>query len=148
MNILPFPRRFDPAPWYRWELKEVLGACADSISRREASGWEVGSTEAGDPQFYLLGPAPDYECLLSISRVGRVYVLEDGNGRVLIEDNGLVAMAQHVREALSRRKSAIVARITVAWYAFRETVDDKTEAMLAEAHEVLVHFAPQVVALV
>jgi hypothetical protein len=148
MNILQFPSRFDHIPWHSTELKEVLGSCAESIYRGEASGWEVGRTESGDPQFYLLGPAPDYECLLCISRLGRVYVLEDGNGRVLIEDNGLVSVAQYVREALSRKKGAIVARITVAWYAFRETVEDKAEAMLAETHEVLVHFAPQVVALV
>ncbi len=148
MNILPFPRRFDPAPWGRWELKEVLGACADSISRGEASGWEVGSTEAGDPQFYLLGPAPDYECLLSISRVGRVYVLEDGNGRVLIEDNGLVAMAQQVRETLSRKKAAFIARIALAWCVVRETIEDKAEAMFAETHEVLLHFGPQAASLI
>jgi hypothetical protein len=148
MNIFPFPSRHEPGPWQSRELKEVLGACAESISRGEASGWDVGHTESGDPQFYLLGPEPDYDCLLCISRLGHTYVLEDGNGRVLIEDNGLVAMAQRAREVLSRKKAAITARIAVAWCVIRETIEDKAEAMFAETHEVLVHFAPQVVALV
>ena len=115
MTILPFPTRHEAAPWHSRELTEVLGACAESISRGEASGWEVGRTETGDPQFYLLGPEPDYECLLCISRLGRAYVLEDGNGRVLIEDNGLVTMAQNVRDVLKRKKTAIVARIALTW---------------------------------
>jgi hypothetical protein len=41
-----------------------------------------------------------------------------------------------------------VTRMTAAWYAFRESIEDKTEGMLAETHEGLLHFAPQIVALV
>ena len=37
-----------------------------------------GTTEHGDPQVYLIGPPPDYDCILSISRLGRLYVIEDG----------------------------------------------------------------------
>ena len=150
MNVLPFPGRFEGVPqsWHAGELREVLHASASAISRGEASGWEVGHTDVGDPQFYLLGPAPDYECLLCISRLGRVYVLEDGQGRVLIEDDGLVAMAQQVRDALWRKKSAIVARIAVAWFLVREAIEERTDAIMAESHEMLTHFAPQLAALV
>jgi hypothetical protein len=150
MNVVAFPGRPEgaPADWHARELQEVLRASASAISRGEASGWEVGHTEVGDPQFYLLGPAPDYECLLCISRLGRVYVLEDGQGRVLVEDDGLVAMAEQVRDALWRGKSAIVARIAVAWYLVRETIEERTDAIMAESHEMLAHFAPQLAALV
>lgn len=73
---------------------------------------------------------------------------EDGNGRVLIEDNGLVTMAQNVRDVLKRKKTAVVARIALAWCVIRETIEDKAEALFGETQEVLVYFAPQVVALI
>jgi hypothetical protein len=34
---------------------------------------------------FLVGPPPDYDCITSISRLGRLYVIEDGAGRVLFE---------------------------------------------------------------
>jgi hypothetical protein len=150
MNVVRFPSGSSGTmrTWTVHELEEVLAACAGAVSRGEASGWEFGHTEIGDPQLYLLGPAPDCECLLCISRLGRQYVLEDGNGRVLVDDEGLVTIAKQVREALWRKKSALVARIAVAWQIVRETVEERTEALTAETHEMLVHFAPQLAALV
>ena len=52
-----------------------MGACAVHIPGGQASGWELGETERGDPQLYLLGPAPEHDCILSISRLGRLYIL-------------------------------------------------------------------------
>ena len=149
MTILAFPARSERAPrgWRSTEIEQVLAACAGAIARGEASGWEVGNTEFGDPQLYLLGPAPDYECLICISRLGHLYVLEDGNGRVLVEDSALVAMARRLGEALARKKATIVARIALAWFVVREAIEERTDAVLAESQEMLVHLAPQLAAL-
>ena len=54
----------------------------------------MGMTEVGDPQFYLLGRPPHDECILCISRLGRLYVLEDGHGQVLFEHNSLLVLAR------------------------------------------------------
>jgi hypothetical protein len=149
MTVVPFP--LAPAQMRDWrpaELKQVLGACADAIERGEASGWEIGHTEAGDPQFYLIGRPPDRECLLCISRLGHLYVLEDGSGHILVEDRGLMTLARQMREALWRKKGALAARLVLGWYAVREAIEERTDAVLAESQEVLAHFAPQLAALV
>jgi hypothetical protein len=77
-----------------------------------ARRWDVGITEIGDPQFYLLGPPHD-ECILCISRLGRMYVLEDGHGQLLFEHNSLLVLAEQARVVLQKKKTQIVAR--VAW---------------------------------
>jgi hypothetical protein len=43
------------------------------------------ATERGGPQFYLLGPAPEHDCALCVSRLAQGYVLEDGIGRLIGE---------------------------------------------------------------
>jgi hypothetical protein len=146
---LAFPIRSERplGGWRSTEIEQVLAACASAIARGEASGWEVGRTEIGDPQLYLLGPEPDYECLICISRLGHRYVLEDGNGRVLVEDSALAGMAQRLREALGRKKATIVARIALAWFVVREAIEERTDAVFAESHEMLMHLAPQLAAL-
>ena len=113
-----------------------------SISSGDVSGWEVGTTEYGDPQLYLLGPAPDHDCILSISRLGRLYVLEDGKGQVLFENDNIMLMAEQTCSALRKRKAEIVARLTVCWCAVREFFEEKVEPVLAEPMEVITHFAP------
>jgi hypothetical protein len=56
-------------------------------------------------------------------------------------------LAEQAATALQRRKSALVARIAVAWCALREAFEEKTEAMMAEPMELLAHVAPQLAAL-
>ena len=107
MNVIEFPRPQElPQGWQGSELSKLTNACAGSISAGDVSGWEVGTTEYGDPQLYLLGPAPDHDCILSISRLGRLYVLEDGRGQVLFENDNLVALAEETCSALRRKKAA------------------------------------------
>jgi hypothetical protein len=150
MNVLQFPRRAVDATglWQNFEMRRVAAACTDAASRGEISGWEAGVTEAGDPQLYLLGPPPERECLVCLSRLGRVYVLEDGQGRILFEHNAIDVLAEQVRGALRRKRAAIVARIAVAWFALRETFEEKVEAALAEPIEMFSLMAPQFGALV
>ena len=148
-TVVKFPRRSEPLPqgWQNDELQQIVAACSSSVSVGEASGWEIGMTEHGDPQVYLIGPPPGYDCILCISRVGRHYVIEDGHGRVLLEHDSPMLLAEQALSALRRRKAALLAQIAVAWQAFREAFEEKTEALTAEPMEVLVHLAPQLAAL-
>ena len=82
MTVIAFQSKVlqSDGPWRPAELKALVESLAPESSRAGARCWDVGITEIGDPQFYLLG-ASDDECILCISRLGRVYVLEDGAGR-------------------------------------------------------------------
>jgi len=133
--------------WQSAEVQKFIAVSAGSIAAGEASGWDVGATESGDPQIYLLGPPPDYDCILAISRVGRLYVIEDGAGRVLFENDNPMLLVEQATAALRRRRDAIVARVAVAWAALREAFEEKTEAVMAEPIELLSHIAPQLAAL-
>jgi hypothetical protein len=149
MTVLPFPNLGEGLSqgWQSNELTKLSNACATAIPNGGASGWEVGMTERGDPQLYLLGPAPEHDCILSISRLGRLYVVEDGRGQVLFEDDNLVRLADETCRALRRRKTEMVARITVCWCAVREFLEEKVEPVLAEPVEFVTHFAPHLAAL-
>jgi hypothetical protein len=147
MTVLDFtPPRKLPAGWQFTEVQKLLSGCAASLANGEASGWEVGKTEAGDPQLYLLGPAPDYDCILCVSRLGGLYVLEDGSGTILFEHRNLILLGQQVRAAVCRRKAMIVAKATLIWAAIRQTVEEKIEPMLAEPIELATHLGPQIAA--
>jgi hypothetical protein len=148
-NVVQFRRETEPGGegWHSSELQQVMQTCAASIAAGEASGWEIGATELGDPQVYLVGPQPDYDCILCISRIGRRYLIEDGNGNLVFEHDNPMLLAEQATAALRRRRAAIVARIAVAWGALREAVEEKTEALMAEPLELLSHMAPQLAAL-
>jgi hypothetical protein len=136
------PARAIERGWRDAELQRLIGACAVYLPGGQASCWELGETERGDPQLYLLGPAPEQECILSISRLGPLYILEDGNGRVLFEHDNLLLLAEKAATALRNKKRAILARIGLAWCAMREFYEEKIEPALAEPVEVISHFAP------
>jgi hypothetical protein len=144
MTVMQFPP--PPRGWQAAEMQAVVGSCAASLANGEASGWETGSTERGDPQLYLLGPAPDHECIMCVSRLGRLYVLEDGTGRVVFEHGSLSLLADEIRSALCRKKAEIVARIAAVWCGVREAFEEKIEPILAEPVEILAHVAPQLAA--
>lgn len=146
--VMKFPdRRSQPQGWQTDELQQIVGACSGSIANGEASGWEIGATELGDPQLYLIGTPPHYDCILCISRVGGRYVIEDGVGRVLFEQESPVLLAEQALSALHRRRSLLLAKIVVVWYAFREAVEEKAEALTVEPMQVLAQIAPQLVSL-
>jgi hypothetical protein len=133
--------------WRAGELEAIVESLAPELGGSQAGGWDVGVTELGDPQFYLLGPPPHAECILCISRLGRNYVLEDGAGRVLLEHNSLVVLAEQARSFLRKKKTQIAARVALIWCALRESFEEKLEAIMGEGEELLAHFAPQLAAL-
>ena len=116
-----------PDGWQSAELQQFL-----AVSRRRdrgRRGERLGGrrTERGDPQVFLLGPPPDYDCILSISRLGRLYVIEDGNGRVLFEHDNPMLLAEQAARCAAPPQGAIVARVAVAWCALREAFEEKTK---------------------
>ena len=133
-------------PWRSGELNTIVERLAPESSRGGARRWDVGITDIGDPQFYLLGPPHD-ECILCISRLGRLYVLEDGHGQLLFEHNSLLALAEHARVVLQKKKTQIVARVALVWCAVRETIEEKLDAVVVEGEELLAHCVPQLAAL-
>lgn len=148
MTVTQFRRRETVQGWQSAEMNALVAASGDCLEKGTAIGWEMGVTDSGDPQLYLLGPAPDHECLLCVSRLGRLYVLEDGQGRVVFEHEAMSMLAEQVRGSLRRKRSAIVARAVVAWLAIKETFEERVEPMMAEPAEILAHIAPQLAAMV
>jgi hypothetical protein len=148
MNVVTFRPR-DPLPmvWQNAEINALLAACTEALDKGVATSWHLGQTEQGDPQLYLLGPAPDFDCILSVSRLGRLYVLEDGAGRVVMEHDAVTAVEETMRGVLRRTRAALVARVAVAWVAIKETFEDRIEPMFGE-FEVFAHFGPQFAAFV
>jgi hypothetical protein len=149
MTVVKFERRRAPVGkgWQTAELQQFIAVSANAIAVGEASSWEIGRTESGDPQVFLIGPPPDYDCILSISRLGETYVIEDGAGRILFEQHSPARLAEQAAAALRRRKTVLVSRVAVAWCALREAFEQKTEEMMAEPLEILTHIAPQLAAL-
>jgi hypothetical protein len=143
MTVIAFrPRlRQQDGDWRPAELEVIV----DRLARERA--WEVGLTELGDPQFYLLGPQPQVECLLCISRLGPTYVVEDGAGRVLLEHNSLTVLAEQARAFLQKKRTQVAARLALTWCALREACEARLEGAVSESEELLAHFGPQLAAL-
>jgi hypothetical protein len=150
MSVVSFPRakHCEPGVWRASELDRLLPPCAVEIAEIGSNnGFAVGSTEEGDPQLYVLGPPPDYECVLCITRLGNLYVMEDGAGRIIFENTNLTLIAQQIPAAISRRKAAIAAKLTLLWMTLRQTFEEKIEPLLAEPLEFAAHISPQLAAL-
>jgi hypothetical protein len=149
VNVIPFVSREVPASeWYAWELRRVAGACESLISRGEISGCEHGLTETGDPQIYVLGPGPDTECFLCISRIGRRYVLEDGQGRVVAEHDAIGALAGQMRKLLLRRKLGPVGALVAVWLAIRGIFEGEVRPLTSMPIDAMSNVAPHLAALV
>lgn len=133
--------------WRTAELDRMVASFAAEFASGEAGEWETGATETGDPQFYLLGSPPDEECILCVSRLGRVYVLEDGAGRVLFEHVSFELLAEQAKAFLKTKRAGLLAQVAVLWGSVRQTFEEKIEPVLAEGEEFLMHFAPQLAAL-
>ena len=147
MSVVEFPHRSFPAhgEWSPDELRQLI-----ALFRLEDSelSYATGATEHGDPQFYLIGPAPDQECVLCVSRLAQGYVLQDCAGRLIGEAPSLDRFAEQAARAALRRGRSFVARVSAAWITIRLTVEEKIEPIFQETEELLVRFAPQVAALV
>ena len=150
MTVVAFKSSADQSgTWHYDELQQLVGIFAAHSARGDATDWAVVATEAGDPQFYVLGERPAQDCVRAISRLGRDYVLEDGEGAVIAENHNLALIADKaIALSLSARRASIPARIGVVWIAVRHHYEEKIEPLFAEPMEVLTHFFPQLAAFV
>jgi hypothetical protein len=138
-----------PAIWRHDELQALLALHAACVAGGEAGSWETGTTEQGDPQFYVNGPAPEFECILCVSRLGRLFVLENSVGSVVEESTDLRRIVEVASASLRKRRHlGIGARVFCAICAFRMTIEQKIEAFMAESGEHLTHYAPGLAALI
>ncbi|MCW5701652.1 MAG: hypothetical protein AB7I42_13840 [Bradyrhizobium sp.] len=145
MSVVEFERRqYDPA-WTETELDTIRTALRAALAPTTGRSWEIGVTENGDSQFYLLGPRPDQSCELCLSRIGRLYVLEDGSGRLLFEHRNLDLVALQARAAVASSPWLLV-RAIVLWCAVRSAFQEKFEPILVEGEELLVQLVPQLAA--
>jgi hypothetical protein len=149
MNVIAFAPNVNRENdrWRADELEQIMEALALPLADGTAAEWDVGVTEQGDPQFYLVGPPPDDDCILCVSRLGRHYVLEDGAGAILYEHYRLAELARHMRSMLARSRSRIVARLAVLWAALRAFFEERLEPMAFEGEELITHLVPQLAAL-
>jgi len=149
MNVIAFtPKQVQQdGTWQSSELNKMRRTFAAELASGEASSWHAASTEVGDPQFYLLGPLPEQECVLCVSRLDRLYVLEDGAGRVLFEHGRLDVLVQQAKAFLCQKKASLVARVSLLWASAQRAFEERIEPLLAEGEEFLFHVAPQLAAL-
>ncbi|MEX0752878.1 MAG: hypothetical protein WD073_08130 [Xanthobacteraceae bacterium] len=148
MKVLQFPaQNGSQEGWQKTEIDAVTAACAPAIGRGDASEWGVAATERGDPQFYLLGPAPEQDCILCVSRLGRRYILEDGKGELLGKCSSLARVAEQISLTLRKARVNTIARGVLLWCVWRKTVEEKIEPVLVEPAEFLNHIIPQLAAI-
>jgi hypothetical protein len=142
MSVIDFPQ---PAPrhdgWRPDELRRLAALF-------ETSPWDVGTTEQGEPQFYVLGPAPDHACVLCVSRLAHGYVLEDSVGRIVCEAPALHLFAEQAAHAVAGAGRSFIARAALLICAVRLTIEEKLEPIFEETQELLARFAPQLAAFV
>jgi hypothetical protein len=153
MTVVPFVPRADLSPlWQGEEMSQLLSIYAAHEAHGVASGWDIGETELNEPQFYVVGPGPDHDCLVAITRMGREYVLEDGQGRIISEDLSLSAIADKaIRMTFAERhgiRNSLAVRLTVSWIAVREFFEERVEAVMAESVETATAVFPQLATLV
>jgi hypothetical protein len=145
MNVVSFPAptasglRF----WTSSELQRLVRVYETLAAEGEAFAWDVGNTELDDPQFYILGPAPHCDCLMAVSRVGRIYVLETRTGEVLAEGPLLETVAATAENSARRGAGWLTARLMLALATLRAAIGERLEPVLVESEELLVRVAPQ-----
>jgi hypothetical protein len=148
MTVIVFPPRREAGGWQERELQLLMQVFAAHAAGGEASAWKIGATDLADPQFYILGPAPDSDCILSLSRVGRDYVLEDGGGNVLGEGRSLRAIAEKAAKVtFEAKKASLAARAILVWCMLRHSFEEKVEPLMAEPMELMTHLVPPLAAI-
>jgi len=143
MSVVTFERKQGTGVWSETELNIILAALNVAIASGDGLGWETGTTEKDDAQFYLLGPLPDQACELCVSRIGGRYILEDGVGRLLFEHRSLPLVALHARAAVRSSRQWLVARAMLLWCMTRQMIHEKVEPLLTESEDLLAQLAPQ-----
>ena len=141
MSVIDFPQR--SGDWRADELRQLV-----SLADAARLSWGTGATERGEAQFYVLGPAPEHDCVLCVSRLAHGYVVEDGAGRLIGEAPSLDRFAVEAARAAIRGSRSLVTRVLVGWVTLRLTIEEKLEPIFEESEELLARFAPQMAAMI
>jgi hypothetical protein len=149
MTIVAFPARHERSGgWREEEMQLLLQVFATHAGSGKARDWAVGATEPGDPQFFILGDEPANDCILAVSRVRGVYLLEDGAGNVLADARSLSAIAGWAtRVRFEAKKASVIARALALWWVARETFEERIEPLMGEPAELLSEVVPHLAAL-
>src|SRR5690349_2893313 len=123
MSVVGFERRQN-AGWSEAELNTIVAALHTAMAPATGRSRETGATESGDVQFYLLGPRPEQACELCVSRIGGLYIVEDGSGLLLFEHRNLVLVVLHARASVSSTPWLMV-RAIVLLCAIRNPMQEK-----------------------
>jgi hypothetical protein len=83
---------------------------------------------------------------LCVSRIGGLFILEDGSGRLLFEHQSLAVVALHAKAAVRSMRGWLVARAVLLWCTIWHLIHDKVEPLLDESEELLVELAPHLAA--
>ena len=150
MNVVPFALKTSTSlrSWSSHELETLVSVYECHAARGDACGWDIGATELDDPQFYIIGPAPELDCVATISRVGRIYVLENGAGHLIDEGPSLETVAARAKMPARKDKVSLCARMMLGLTTLRITIEERIEPILVESEEMLLRFAPQLAVLV
>jgi hypothetical protein len=123
--------------WVAHELEELMRLYASQSCKRKVS-WATAVTELDDPQFFLIGPEPEADCVVAISRLNGRYVLEDGEGHSLCESRILTEVVKQAQLRLATRsKPSLMVRIMLPFAAVRAFFDEKVEPLVPDSVEVL-----------
>lgn len=150
MTVISFPAQATQraGSWDSGEIEQLVGIFNLYAAEGLATEWSFGATEVGDPQFYVVGPAPECDSVLSVSRIGGLYVLEDGMGRVLRDDASLKVITATAEARLRPRRVGPVGRVVFGIGALRVAVQERIEPLIVESEELFVRTAPQLAAFV
>lgn len=143
MRVVSTARSLDRGQhgWTADELAELMRLYSSQSCRRGVS-WATAVTELGDPQFFLVGPEPEADCVLAISRLNGRYVLEDGEAHPVCDGAALADVVKEAQRMLPRRfKPSLVARALVPFACIKAFVDEKLEPLVPDSIEVLLPIA-------
>jgi hypothetical protein len=111
-SVVPYSRC-----WRLPERCELLRLFGMLRRRADAKSFEFGETEPGDPQFYILGAAPEQPCLAFVSRISAHdrcwYLVQDGSGAVTAEGESLHAVIDGAMARTGRTARAL--RLVSLW---------------------------------
>lgn len=117
------PNHFPLPMWRVEEMTELFRLFGVLHGLGEADGIEFGKTDFDHPQFYILGPGPEYPCIAFVSRItsdGRAwYVVQDGAGKIIADGPTLrAAIDLAVVQARAARQSVPYLRPVVGLLLF------------------------------
>ena len=127
----------------RWTVSEVVDLTRLYRAKCEldgATGFAHGTTDCGDPQFYVMSDDSDRSCSLCISRLMRSgrswYVIEDGKGRIKKEGECLRTLVAQITKRTLARGRTLAAILTL--YAQQILGDGSDPFDIASAAECLI----------